>query len=129
MPVVGIKLVLTPAWMNVWNINNVASPLKEIFKNWLSWLKQFLIILKEIYKKIQEYDHKRTKKMKWQDKKLNVLIPMAGAGSRFEKAGYTFPKPLIEIHGKPMIQVVVDNLCLDSSYTFIVQKNHQEKSW
>ena len=65
--------------------------------------------------------------MKWQDKKLNVLIPMAGAGSRFEKAGYTFPKPLIEVNGKPMIQVVVDNLSLDSNYTFIVQKEHQAK--
>ena len=29
----------------------------------------------------------------WRDETLNVLIPMAGAGSRFEKAGYTFPKP------------------------------------
>jgi HAD superfamily hydrolase (TIGR01509 family) len=48
-------------------------------------------------------------KTKWIDKKLNVLIPMAGAGSRFEKAGYTFPKPLIEVNGKPMIQVVVEN--------------------
>lgn len=44
--------------------------------------------------------------VRWQDHNLNVLIPMAGAGSRFEKAGYTFPKPLIEIRGKPMIQVV-----------------------
>jgi len=26
----------------------------------------------------------------WRDETLNVLIPMAGAGSRFEKAGYTF---------------------------------------
>ena len=41
---------------------------------------------------------------------MNVLIPMAGAGSRFEKAGYTFPKPLIEVNGKPMIQIVVENL-------------------
>jgi HAD superfamily hydrolase (TIGR01509 family) len=47
---------------------------------------------------------------KWKDEKLNVLIPMAGAGSRFQQAGYTFPKPLIEVHGKPMIQVVVENL-------------------
>ena len=36
----------------------------------------------------------------WQDKKLNILIPMAGEGSRFAKAGYTFPKPLIEINQK-----------------------------
>ena len=46
----------------------------------------------------------------WRDEELNVLIPMAGAGSRFEKAGYTFPKPLIDVGNKPMIQVVVENL-------------------
>ncbi|NVM34348.1 MAG: HAD-IA family hydrolase [Candidatus Lokiarchaeota archaeon] len=66
-------------------------------------------------------------KTKWQDRNLNVLIPMAGAGSRFEQAGYTFPKPLIEVNGKPMIQVVVDNLNFESKYTFIVQKKHREK--
>lgn len=64
---------------------------------------------------------------KWKDEKLNVLIPMAGAGSRFEKAGYTFPKPLIDVKGKPMIQVVVENLNLDANYIFVVQKSHREK--
>jgi len=64
---------------------------------------------------------------KWKDKKLNVLIPMAGAGSRFEQAGYTFPKPLIEVKGKPMIQVVVENLNLDANYIYVVQKAHREK--
>jgi len=64
---------------------------------------------------------------KWKDKKLNVLIPMAGAGSRFEQAGYTFPKPLIEVKGKPMIQVVVENLNLDANYIYVVQKVHREK--
>ena len=63
----------------------------------------------------------------WQDKKLNVLIPMAGAGSRFEAAGYTFPKPLIEVRGKPMIQVVVENLNCESPHTFLVQQQHRKK--
>jgi HAD superfamily hydrolase (TIGR01509 family) len=63
----------------------------------------------------------------WQSEKLNVLIPMAGAGSRFEAAGYTFPKPLIEVNGKPMIQVVVENLNVHANYIFIVQKLHYEK--
>ena len=58
---------------------------------------------------------------------MNILIPMAGAGSRFEQAGYTFPKPLIEIHGKPMIQKVVENLNLDGRHIFIVQKEHYDK--
>ncbi len=64
---------------------------------------------------------------KWKDEKLNVLIPMAGAGSRFQQAGYTFPKPLIQVHDKPMIQVVVDNLGLDANYIFVVQKEHNNQ--
>ena len=64
---------------------------------------------------------------KWQGGKMNVLIPMAGAGSRFEQAGYTFPKPLIDVDGKPMIQRVVENLNIDARHIFIVQKEHYEK--
>lgn len=64
---------------------------------------------------------------KWEDKKMNVLIPMAGAGSRFTEAGYTFPKPLIEVHGKPMIQLVVENINMDANFIFVVQKSHREK--
>jgi len=64
---------------------------------------------------------------KWKDDKLNILIPMAGAGSRFEQAGYTFPKPLIDVKGKPMIQIVVENLNIDANYIYVVQKSHREK--
>ena len=63
----------------------------------------------------------------WRDEKLNILIPMAGAGSRFEQAGYTFPKPLIDVRNKPMIQVVVENLNIKANYVYIVQKKHREK--
>ena len=71
--------------------------------------------------------HKNTMNTKWQNEKLNVVVPMAGAGSRFEQAGYTFPKPLIDVKGKPMIQVVVENLNVDAHFIFIVQKSHREK--
>jgi HAD superfamily hydrolase (TIGR01509 family) len=64
---------------------------------------------------------------KWQGGKLNVLIPMAGAGSRFQAAGYTFPKPLIDVENKPMIQVVVDNLNIEATYIYVVQKEHRAK--
>lgn len=58
----------------------------------------------------------------WASDELNVLIPMAGAGSRFQEAGFTFPKPLIEVKGKPMIQAVVENLNLKAKFIFIVQE-------
>lgn len=64
---------------------------------------------------------------KWINKKMNILIPMAGAGSRFEKAGYTFPKPLIDVKGKPMIQVVVENLNIDANFIYVVQKSHRKQ--
>ena len=52
---------------------------------------------------------------------------MAGEGSRFVKEGYTFPKPLIDVNGKPMIQVVVENLDFDAEYIFVVRKEHLKK--
>lgn len=73
-----------------------------------------------------ELKGKKLKKV-WQSKNLNVIIPMAGAGSRFATAGYTFPKPLIDVDGRPMIQVVVDNLGIQANYIFVVQKEHREK--
>lgn len=58
---------------------------------------------------------------------MKILIPMAGEGSRFTKEGYTFPKPLIDVNGKPMIQVVVENLHFDAEYIFLVRKQHLDK--
>ena len=67
------------------------------------------------------------KNISWEDNKMNVLVPMAGAGKRFADAGYIFPKPLIEINNKPMIQWVLESLNLKANYIFIIQKEHQEK--
>ena len=81
-----------------------------------------------IFKKLTEIEMGKTNDLpKWEDKKMNVLIPMAGAGSRFQQAGYTFPKPLIDVEGKPMIQIVVENLNIDANFIFVVQKEHREK--
>jgi len=78
--------------------------------------------------KIKNILSKPTKtKIAWKSEKMNVLIPMAGAGSRFAKVGYTFPKPLIEVRGKPMIQVVVEGLNVEATYTYVVQKEHYDK--
>ncbi|MDC0940369.1 HAD-IA family hydrolase [Candidatus Pelagibacter sp.] len=80
-----------------------------------------------VIKNINKKNMIKKKSNYWSDTKLNILIPMAGAGSRFQKAGYIFPKPLIEINNKPMIQLVLDSLNLDGNYIFIVQKEHQLK--
>ena len=60
---------------------------------------------------------------------LNIVLPMAGRGSRFAKAGYTTPKPFIPIHGIPMIKVVVDNLTptCEHRFIFICQQEHLDR--
>ena len=83
-------------------------------------------MMQRIYDLMNTIEGTSKKSLPWRDKKLNVLIPMAGAGSRFAQAGYTFPKPLIEVRGKPMIQVVVENLNIEANYIFLVQKDHYE---
>lgn len=60
---------------------------------------------------------------------LNIVIPMAGKGSRFADVGYALPKPLIPVHGKAMIQVVVENLTpsVEHRFIFICQNDHIKK--
>ena len=57
---------------------------------------------------------------------LNIVIPMAGAGSRFAVAGYKDPKPLIQIHGVPMIRLIIENLkpSISHRFIFICQREH-----
>ena len=59
---------------------------------------------------------------------INIVIPMAGQGSRFAKAGYEKPKPFIDVNGKPMIVRVLENLAYpDARYILIARKEHMEK--
>ena len=57
---------------------------------------------------------------------LNIVIPIAGRGSRFVEAGYTLPKPLIPVHGIPMIEAVVDNIRpkVTHKFTFVALQEH-----
>jgi NDP-sugar pyrophosphorylase family protein len=50
---------------------------------------------------------------------LNIVLPIAGRGSRFADAGYELPKPLIPVHGVPMIETVVRNVRPAVSHRFI----------
>jgi len=60
---------------------------------------------------------------------LNIVVPMAGRGSRFAKEGYELPKPLIDVNGKHMIEVVLNNLkpTCDHRFIFVCQNEHIEK--
>jgi NDP-sugar pyrophosphorylase family protein len=56
---------------------------------------------------------------------INVVIPMAGLGSRFSSAGYKKPKPFIDVDGAPMVVRVLENLALkEANYILIGRKEH-----
>ena len=57
---------------------------------------------------------------------LNIVIPMAGRGHRFAQEGFKDPKPLIDIKGKRMIEVVINNLKVtcDHRFIFVCQGAH-----
>lgn len=57
-----------------------------------------------------------------------LIIPMAGRGSRYANVGYTTPKPLIEINGKPMLYHAFQSV-KDVPYEkviFIALKEHEQ---
>jgi NDP-sugar pyrophosphorylase family protein len=54
---------------------------------------------------------------------MNILIPMAGEGTRFPRDTYKIPKPLIDIHGIPMIQKAIESLGLPGNYHFVIRKD------
>lgn len=54
---------------------------------------------------------------------INVVIPMAGAGSRFKIAGYNMPKPFIEFEGKMMIEHVLSSFKgVDANFILVLQE-------
>jgi HAD superfamily hydrolase (TIGR01509 family) len=64
---------------------------------------------------------------KWQGGDLQIVIPMAGAGNSFKKAGYKFPKFLIDVAGKPMIQWVTENINAEAKFIFILNEADYKK--
>lgn len=61
---------------------------------------------------------------------LHIVMPMAGEGSRFAKAGWTTPKPLIELNGQPLFKHAISSVAADGiemKYSFIVRYEHIEK--
>lgn len=60
-------------------------------------------------------------------KALQILMPLAGAGSRFAKAGFATPKPLIEVDGRPMFLKAIsslDNVKAEKRYIFVIRQEH-----
>ena len=60
---------------------------------------------------------------------MNILIPMAGEGTRFKTAGYKQEKPLIPVSGKPMIQQAIETLKISGRYIFIIRRSLDLKEY
>ena len=61
---------------------------------------------------------------------LHIIMPMAGEGTRFSKAGWTTPKPLIELRGVPLFRRAIDSVAIEGvemKYSFIVRQEHIDK--
>ncbi len=60
---------------------------------------------------------------------LNIVVPMAGRGSRFANAGYKMPKPLIDVHGHYMIECVTKNIAprIEHRFIYLCLAEHLEK--
>ncbi len=56
--------------------------------------------------------------------RINFVIPAAGQGKRFSEVGYQHPKPLIDVAGKPMIQLVLENVNGTGRPLVLMQKKH-----
>lgn len=58
---------------------------------------------------------------------VNVVIPMAGLGTRFPREDY-LPKPLIDVNGKPMIVRAIESLGFqDANWYFLIRKDEYSK--
>jgi len=59
---------------------------------------------------------------------MKIIVPMAGVGQRFVDAGYLFPKPLISVSGKLMLQRVIDMFGPSDEFVFICNEDHKIRS-
>jgi NDP-sugar pyrophosphorylase family protein len=59
---------------------------------------------------------------------IQIVVPMGGEGRQFAERGYTFPKPLVEIAGQPLIEIVVRNLTPSTphQFVFVCKREHVE---
>ena len=68
----------------------------------------------------------------YDEKKINIVIPMAWAWSRFVKAGFELPKPLIDVKGKTMVEWAVSSFdflkeSFEIRYIFVALNDHLEE--
>lgn len=125
--------------------SNVGRVNAKIGKKTLDWLEKYNIPYDEIFfgkpngaiylddnaKTFTGWDNIEDLE-NYDEKKINIVIPMAGAGSRFVKAGFEKPKPLIDVNDKTMLEWAVSSFDFlkeqyELNYIFVVLREHIEK--
>ena len=87
-------------------------------------LKEYKIYFKNNNINLDMICSKSYNKESWLDNQVQIIIPMSGLGQRFINAGYTDPKPLIKVDGKPIIEHVVNLFPGETDITFICNDHH-----
>ncbi len=72
----------------------------------------------------EEVNYYRILKTILESEQINIVIPAAGQGKRFIEAGYQYPKPLIIIDGRPMLDFVLSNFDRKGNNILLVQEQH-----
>lgn len=63
----------------------------------------------------------------YQNDRPVLIVPAAGAGSRFTEAGYKTPKPFIDVDGVPMITRVLRNLSYEGTRPVVICRDEHLK--
>ena len=59
---------------------------------------------------------------------MNIIIPMAGEGSRFKVGGYEKPKPLIPVNGIPMVECAIKTLDIEGHFIFVIREFYDKSN-
>ena len=87
-------------------------------------IKEYKLYFENNNIKIDMICSKSHNKDAWSDNQVQIIIPMSGLGQRFIDAGYTDPKPLIEVDGKPIIEHVVNLFPNEQNILFVCNEHH-----
>ena len=60
---------------------------------------------------------------------MQIIISMAGLGTRFSKRGFVTPKHLIKIDDKTLIELAIETLAIDGKYIFIIRKTNNDDNY
>ena len=140
----GHYIIINTARHMLTTQSNLGLVKRKVAKDTLDWLEKYGIEYDEIYfgkpygnvyiddNALEFYGWNTINDEMLNTEKINIVIPMAGAGSRFQKAGFKEPKPLIKVKDRYMFELAVDSFSpifekFSYELIFIIQKEHAQE--